>query len=652
MVIENGVLKELDSNYEALDVDFTQIKEIGDSVFSDASMLSDVKIPRNVTRIGKRAFSNCYNIKSLKLSEGLKIIDNKAFERCDKLTKVIIPSSIEYIGRGVFIGCKNLESITFPNIELNDDIMNFYRYEHIYISKDGKTVSFTIKPSQELQETCYSIDFNDEDFDAYYKFLKKDYRENYINLKLMKEKHEVGFIPPDYVLQLFPSKQMKNFFINGNDKCWGRLVKTLKFDTLPAYKKEEYLPSLMKIYYALGGFSENESERDKAFKYIVDYVPGSKIKDEKASAMSIAAEIYNQFSEIEITGPYNKTFSQFFMKYYKDDPEFMIFDFSDRFYTEYGKKNYIAQAHNQFKVIQKYFPHMEVKGNTKRSLLTPLFVAEHSFCREYYGVKKGNEDLAKLIGQYCYSQEQFNEIQDIYETAKAVKDAFIISADKAKEDSCVTFRILEKDDPLGFVIGDITNCCQTIGRGGESCVKDGFTNPNAGFMVFEQTVLDEKGNPTGEKQILGQAYIWYDPETKTVCYDNIEIPKSVLQELEKGDKENKGLTTETLMHAVEESAIAIMKSMNKDGIMVEQVTTGAGFNDLVNTLKSRYERIINPKARNRGYWGYSDALDSQFVISTYKDVTEKYASATKDLIADSLKDLKAIALTTETQNIK
>ena len=106
------------------------------------------------------------------------------------------------------------------------------------------------------------------------------------------------------------------------------------------------------------------------------------------------------------------------------------------------------------------------------------------------------------------------------------------------------------------------------------------------------------------------------------------------------------------MHAVEESAIAIMKSMNKDGIMVEQVTTGAGFNDLVNTLKSRYERIINPKARNRGYWGYSDALDSQFVISTYKDVTEKYASATKDLIADSLKDLKAIALTTETQNIK
>ena len=247
MVIENGVLKELDSNYEALDVDFTQIKEIGDSIFSDASMLCNVNIPGNVTRIGKRAFSNCYNIKSLKLSDGLKIIDNKAFEHCDKLTKVIIPSSIEYIGRGAFKGCKNLDSITFPNIELYDDIMDFYRYEHIYISKDGKTVSFTMKPSQELQETCYSIDIKDEDFDAYYKFLKKDYRENYINLKLMKEKYEIGFIPPDYVLQLFPSKQMKNFFINGNDKCWGRLVKTLKFDTLPADKKEEYLPSLMKI---------------------------------------------------------------------------------------------------------------------------------------------------------------------------------------------------------------------------------------------------------------------------------------------------------------------------------------------------------------------------------------------------------------------
>ena len=49
-----------------------------------------------------------------------------------------------------------------------------------------------------------------------------------------------------------------------------------------------------------------------------------------------------------------------------------------------------------------------------------------------------------------------------------------------------------------------------------------------------------------------------------------------------------------------------------------------------------------PKARHRGYTGYSDAEDAQFLIRTYDQTTKLYASKIRELGGEIQKDLTAI----------
>ena len=45
------------------------------------------------------------------------------------------------------------------------------------------------------------------------------------------------------------------------------------------------------------------------------------------------------------------------------------------------------------------------------------------------------------------------------------------------------FEVIDKLDPVGVVLGNITGCCQKLGGQAESCVIDGYNNPNSGFLV-------------------------------------------------------------------------------------------------------------------------------------------------------------------------
>ena len=310
-----------------------------------------------------------------------------------------------------------------------------------------------------------------------------------------------------------------------------------------------------------------------------------------------------------------------------------------------NERDYLCQAHNHFGVIQRLFPNMVVNGNTQRDLLSPKFVAEHCEIEEYEDVDEGNEALALMVGRYGYSQEQFDQIQEIYNEAKGLEDKYVIQADRAKAKDGISFRVLEKDDPLGFVLGYITDCCQYYGNpSGGDCVDDGYRNPEAGFLVFEEEIKDENGQPTGEHRILAQAYVWYDPETKTVCYDNIEIPDKILRELRSGSRQGEKISTEALMNSVVESADAIMSAMNRKGVKVERVTTGRTYNDLVSELGKRFGKPESPPiAKHRGYSGYTDADRAQYLIRTYDQTTKCYAAAIKDEIAKAQNDIGEIS---------
>ena len=623
----------------------SSVTKIGENAFRDCSSLTSITIPDSVRRLGDNAFWGCSSLTSINIPDSVTEIEWNAFRDCSSLTSITIPEGVTDIGGSAFEGCPNLCLIfkNFENVKHPIHALLNANFKYAYINKSGEVVfSHQKEPNYEdylkfsLTETPEMTIKKDNDYFqvGLSDVTNKNFIKNLVQATEWKKQGEVKFIPPNYTLSVFPPDQFDKYYLNKNNKRWADLVKATGLGTLNGQEKYNSLVDLMKIYYALGGFSEKQGEREEAFKYVFKHVAIS--HDEyDSSPQAIGAEIHRRFSGLVLKGAYNPDFAKFFMRYYHENPDFMMFNIDDH------EQDYLCKAHNNFALIQSMFPNRVVSGNTKRDLLSPQFLAEHCDIVKYNNIDKGNEALAMLVGRYGYSQDQFDQMQGIYNVAKGLKDKYVIQADRAKAENGISFRVLEKDDPLGFVLGDITNCCQRIGDAGGSCVDDGYRNPNAGFLVFEEEIKDENGQPTGEYQILAQAYIWYDPENKTVCYDNIEIPTKILKAL----REGKQLSTEGLMKSLTESADAIMSAMNRNGVEVKKVTTGQGYNDLREELEKEYGAPERSQiAQHRDYFGYSDAKGAQYMIRTYDQTTKLYASSIKNEIEKAGEDIKTIGL--------
>ncbi len=395
-----------------------------------------------------------------------KEIADYAFSGCIGIEKILVHDGVKKVGANAFSGLQNtqLEFVCgVKGISIDKKAFAGSAFKYIYLSKDGTKLTITTSVDPELEKSCVreSISTLETErmsgiFDAAFNFgqiagqglkpvskwFENNFRQNYVQLKVWREEKKIKFIPPEYTMEVFPSSQMEKYFVNNNSWRWGKLVKTLGFDTLEGTEKNNSLVDLMKIYYAIGGFSENQGESEKAFEYILQYV--AKTNKEDATPSMIGAEIHSRFSKMTLKGEYNKAFAQFFMKYYKDNPDFMNFRLRDKDGDLMDSQDYLCAAHNAFESILKNYPNRVVNGNEERALLSPRFVAEHSSFVEYEDVEEGNEILAELLGRYGYDQEQFDHIQEVYETAKKLKDTYIIRADRAKESSPVQFRVLEK----------------------------------------------------------------------------------------------------------------------------------------------------------------------------------------------------------------
>ena len=70
---------------------------------------------------------------------------------------------------------------------------------------------------------------------------------------------------------------------------------------------------------------------------------------------------------------------------------------------------------------------------------------------------------------------------------------------------------LDRADPRGLFLGELTDCCQHIGGEGEPCAVDGQMNPTSGFFVVE------RGG-----RVVAQSWVWLDENGQGVCFDNIE----------------------------------------------------------------------------------------------------------------------------------
>ena len=89
------------------------MQSIGSRAFSNCSNLTEINLPKRMSRIENYAFDNCSNLKRIDIPNGVSKIEQSTFCDCYNLEEVSIPSSVKSIENRAFYNCEKLTSIYF-----------------------------------------------------------------------------------------------------------------------------------------------------------------------------------------------------------------------------------------------------------------------------------------------------------------------------------------------------------------------------------------------------------------------------------------------------------------------------------------------------------------------------------------------------------
>ena len=85
-----------------------------ESFLMNGEALTNLVIPRTITKINSYAFKGLTSIKSIAFSDGLTNIGVYAFAGCTGLTSITFPNSLKNIGVSAFEDCTSLTNVTIP----------------------------------------------------------------------------------------------------------------------------------------------------------------------------------------------------------------------------------------------------------------------------------------------------------------------------------------------------------------------------------------------------------------------------------------------------------------------------------------------------------------------------------------------------------
>ncbi len=700
------------------------IESLGFRSFAGCLNLKNINIPYKISEIPEECFDTCQSLTNIEMSNCLlNSIGKHAFRGCSALEKFTCPDSLAVLEDGVFKDCSSLKEL-----HLNDNLKLMMRgnldgtqVRELYLPDSMFAFDNGGVPLPPLDKISFSPRFTihaniyEMGLDAV-KTLEVRYKDKIITLKLDEVSHDdfrvlatgrkkgfsyyykgkvylagkenelivltcdeirkhitkqnelnkLGdkfypylpdwfaghkFVPHYTVVEGMPREEIPLFYKDNNAKNWSEIY------LLAGMKTDEGKGSLFGLAHALGVFSPDGKESKRATEFIKKYV----LKEYTEN------QIHMMFNFDSAKTPYNPEFAKFFMLYFPDDPQFLIYeglDWRDRV-------DLLNAVHDTFTEIQKAFPNKKVITRQDNDRLTPEIVVNFKVGTDYENINDQNRDLSTLMAKFGYSQLAFDKVSEWFKKGCALtpdkitlriardplNESFIMhntmhstaqntenSAQNGENStnlensqqisaSCsntqqkqadstsvlhkptkkdifdiisnaavpVRYEFLEKTDPLGAVLGDITNCCQRFGSSGEKCVEYGMSRGNSGFVIFSK----------GE-HVLGQAWIWYDEQAKQVTLDNIEVPSSVLNIV----KDYECLQHE-IVECLERLGQGILDEMNKDKFKVSCVTIGLGYNDFNKFLNERYIEVENPTTLS-DYLGYTDAKRQYLLAKSEK----------------------------------
>jgi hypothetical protein len=133
-----------------------------------------------------------------------------------------------------------------------------------------------------------------------------------------------------------------------------------------------------------------------------------------------------------------------------------------------------------------------------------------------FAYKRANEhaELAALCFENTMTEEDFNAALELVKNqkkdlAKNLPEIVINGKEFDMEEA--VFRRLAAKDVRGLVLGQLTDCCQSIGGGGAECAEHGFMSENGGFYVVEKD----------GREIIAQTWAWRGKQGELVL-DSLE----------------------------------------------------------------------------------------------------------------------------------
>jgi hypothetical protein len=248
----------------------------------------------------------------------------------------------------------------------------------------------------------------------------------------------------------------------------------------------------------------------------------------------------------------------------------------------------------------------------------------------YTDVQIGNIILAEKVSERGYNQQDFERLQQIYNYAK--KRVFSTIPRVHFETDDYICEIIRLDDPIALVVGRLTDCCQELGNGAESCMTHSAVD-KTGRIFY---IRDKEGRP------IAQSWVWRNQNV--LCFDNIEIPEKAFTSAVRNGISREQFTDtiyalyqQAAQELMEKDEVEFRKLLEEGKITEEQyealklgkVTVGTGYNDIKESLKRNAVKdsgklveplpYTSPIDGNHKLYDH-DHLEGQYIVAGKQDV--------------------------------
>ena len=599
-------------NLEEIEIPYG-IKKIDEATFQMCSNLKRVVLPGSIKELKDNCFFGCSSLERIDFPYGIEKIGRQAFSGCLSLNNVEFPNSLNEIGYGAFSSCFNLKRISFSQSikQINLGCFTNIEMESISLADFPQLYQRGIKEKHDLRNVYFNKETssilllkNERDIEGYEKVDYKwcmdtldqcDFRTAVIISIILKKTDYEKLNRIRYVLPSLAKDINKDNYLEisnnlKNNKEFERMLKHVKgnFFLFDHNLENEYY-DLFKLAYSLGGFNNNQIDRQKATEFIINCF------DKEIFDFS---NIHGSFESMKLN-EFNKEWQEFLM-----DKK----NFKELIILEKEQTGYIARIYNSFKEIKEYG--RSNRGSQKYRKVT-IDMCNEYLSRVYFrGVDDSNIDISETIGHYTRNQESFDEAVEIrkdYLDLKGkgkIRDSIIKDVqailDNLNEisNNKFTYEFLNKLDPQNYVLGKYCSCCAHLEGMGKGIMKASILHPDCQNLVIK----DEKGN------IIAKSTLYVNRKQGYGLFNNVEI--------------NNNITSDSIKKQIYEKYIeaidAFARAYNEENLNnpLKQINVGMHLNDLAKQIREKHSSSSILEGINfSNFEGYNgDWQQEQFVI--------------------------------------